>query len=130
MQAPFIAKPNKFQSVTARKPLKCQRKLISVSHFTGYAKGHTKFSETMHREVYCRLRRIWTCHFRGWQIYEETQFPPHPTLSAEPVFHFRSPGIDYQPGGQVRQPYLSYRPARLHRRNRFLGCLNVYKYGL
>ncbi len=36
----------------------------------------------------------------------------------------------------VRQPYLSYRPARLHRlaesipRNRFLGSINVYKYGL
>jgi hypothetical protein len=23
-----------------------------------------------------RLRRIWTFHFRGWQIYVETQFPP------------------------------------------------------
>jgi hypothetical protein len=36
----------------------------------------------------------------------------------------------------VRQPYLSYRPARLHRlaesmpRSRFLGFINVYKYGL
>ncbi len=35
-----------------------------------------------------------------------------------------------------RQPYLSYRPARLHRlaesipRNRFLGFINLYKYGL
>jgi hypothetical protein len=26
-----------------------------------------------------------------------------------------SPGIDSQPGGPVRQPYLTYRPARLHR---------------
>jgi hypothetical protein len=25
-----------------------------------------------------------------------------------------SPGIDSQPGGSVRQPYLTYRPARLH----------------
>jgi hypothetical protein len=39
------------------------------------------------------------------------------------------------PGGPVRQPYLSYRPAMLHRlaesnpRNRFLVSLNVYKYG-
>ncbi len=34
-----------------------------------------------------------------------------------PVFInlFRSPGIDSQPGGLVRQPYLAYRPARLHR---------------
>ncbi len=56
----------------------------------------------------------------------------------EPVFVdlLRSPGIDFQPGGPVRQPYLSYRLARLHRlaesipRNRFLGSINVYKYGL
>jgi hypothetical protein len=47
-----------------------------------------------------------------------------------------SPGIDSQPGGPVRQPYLTYRPARLHRLaksiswNRFLGSLNVYKYGI
>ncbi len=27
----------------------------------------------------------------------------------------RSPGIDSQPGGPVRNPYLTYRPARLHR---------------
>ncbi len=53
----------------------------------------------------------------------------------EPVFVIllRSPGIDCHPGGPVPQPYLSYRPARLHRpaesipRNRFLGSLNVYK---
>ncbi len=37
----------------------------------------------------------------------------------------RSPGVDSQPDGPVRQPYLSYRPAMLHRqvesnpRNRF-----------
>ncbi len=43
----------------------------------------------------------------------------------------RSPGIDSQPGGPVRQPYLSYRPARLHRLvESLLGYLNVYKYGL
>ncbi len=46
------------------------------------------------------------------------------------------PGIDFQPGGPVRQPYFSYRPVRLHTltksipRNRFLGSINVYKYGL
>ncbi len=44
--------------------------------------------------------------------------------------------IDSQPGGPVRQPNLSYRPARLYLlvesipRYRFLGSLNVYKYGL
>ncbi len=41
-----------------------------------------------------------------------------------------------QPGGPVQQPCLSYRPARLHGlaesipRNRFLGSINIYKYGL
>jgi hypothetical protein len=57
---------------------------------------------------------------------------------AEPVFvdHLRSPGIDSQPGGPVRQPYFSYRPAEPHKlaesisRNRFLGSINDYKYGL
>ncbi len=56
----------------------------------------------------------------------------------EPVFVnlLRSPGIDPQPGGTVRQPYLLYRRARLQRlresipRKRFLGSINVYKYGL
>ncbi len=48
----------------------------------------------------------------------------------------KEPRIDSQPGGPVRQPYLLYRLARLHRlaesipRNRLLGSLNVYKYGL
>ncbi len=49
---------------------------------------------------------------------------------------YMSPGIDSQHGGLLRQPYLSYWPARLHRlaksipRNRFLGSIKVYKYGL
>ncbi len=53
-------------------------------------------------------------------------------ICTEPVFVnlLRSPGIDSQPGGTVRQPYLTYWPARLHRLaklirwNRFLGSLN------
>jgi hypothetical protein len=57
---------------------------------------------------------------------------------SEPIFAdlLWSPGIDSQPGGPVRQPYFSYRPARLHRlakpipRSRFLGSINVNKYGL
>jgi hypothetical protein len=45
-------------------------------------------------------------------------------------------GIYSQPGEPARQPYFSYRPARLYRlvktipRNRFLSSINVYKYGL
>ncbi len=46
-------------------------------------------------------------------------------------------GIDSQPGGgPVRQPYKTYRLARLHRLaesvpwDRFLGSLSVYKFGL
>jgi hypothetical protein len=48
----------------------------------------------------------------------------------------RSLGIDSQPGGSVRQPYLTCRPAGLHRLaesiplNRFLGSFNVYKFEL
>ncbi len=61
-------------------------------------------------------------------------------MQPEPVFVdiLRSPGIDFQPGGPVRQPYLSYWlvATRLHRmaesipRNRLLGSINFYKYGL
>ncbi len=50
---------------------------------------------------------------------------------------FKIPEIDSQPGGPVRQLYLSYMPARrLPRlsesipRNRSLGSLKIYKYGL
>ncbi len=63
---------------------------------------------------------------------------PPPPFIPEPVFVdlFRSPGIDSKPAGPVRQPYFSYRPARLYRlaksmpEIRFLGPINVYKYGL
>jgi hypothetical protein len=56
---------------------------------------------------------------------------------AEPVLVnlLRSPGIDSQPG-PVRQPYLSCRSTMTKQlaewipRNRFLGSVNVYKYGL
>ncbi len=67
-------------------------------------------------------------------------FSRQQTQPAEPAFVnlFRSPGIDSQSGGPLRQPYLSYRPAiyGLHRlaesvpRNRFLGSISDYKYGL
>ncbi len=65
--------------------------------------------------------------------------PSIPALSSsEPVFLnlLKCPGIDSQPGGSVRQPYLTYRPVRLCSLaesihwNRFLGSLNDYKYGL
>ncbi len=56
----------------------------------------------------------------------------------EPVFVnlLRCPEINSHHGGPVRQPYLMYRPARLHwmvesiPRNWFLDGINVYKYGL
>jgi hypothetical protein len=37
-------------------------------------------------------------------------------MGPEPEFVnlLRSPGIDFQPGGPVRQPYLTYKPARLY----------------
>ncbi len=52
------------------------------------------------------------------------------------LYTLRSPGIDSQPGRPARKPYLSYRLARPLRpaesipRNRFLGTINVYIYGL
>jgi hypothetical protein len=48
-------------------------------------------------------------------------------LKPEFVNHWRSPGIDSQPGRPVQQPYMTYRPTTGYR---FLGFLNVYKFGL
>jgi hypothetical protein len=43
----------------------------------------------------------------------------------------RSQVTDSQLGGPVRQPHLTYRPARLHRLAESIpGSLNVYKFGL
>ena len=78
---------------------------------------------------------------RRWVMissYNQAIMHMHFKIASEPVFVnlIRSPGIDSQPTGPVRQPYLSYRPAGLQRlaesipRNRFLGSINVYKYGL
>jgi hypothetical protein len=73
--------------------------------------------------------------------FSPSPYPPseiHFYDRSEPVFAdlLWGPGIDFQPGGPVRQPYVSYRHVRQHRlaksipRKRFLGSLNVYKYGL
>jgi hypothetical protein len=35
---------------------------------------------------------------------------------------YKEPGIDSQLGGSVRQPYLTYRPARLHRLAESIPC--------
>jgi len=48
---------------------------------------------------------------RSRRIDSKEQIPPEPVY----VNLLRSPGIDSQPGGPVRQPYLSYWHARLHR---------------
>ncbi len=99
------------------------------------------------RYLYCILS------LTTWRFFTFSQFVPlwfNPWLgpkekgrvaiceTTEPVFAnlLRSPRIDSQTGGMVRQPYLLYRPARLHRlaksipRNRFPGSFNVIKYGL
>ncbi len=56
------------------------------------------------------------------------------STEAEFVNLLRSPGIDSQLGGPVRKGYLTYWPARLLAEsipwNRFLGSLNIYKFGL
>ncbi len=47
------------------------------------------------------------------RVTEEVQYK----VPSDPEFVnlLRSPGIDSQLGGLARQPYLTYRPARLHR---------------
>ncbi len=102
--------------------------------------------------LYCTVNWVyrhvqWTGRTGGTVLYSvlvcrTVQCPvvgvPRLVYRPAPVFVdlLRSPGIDFQPGGPVRQPYLSYRPTRLHRlaesisRNLFLGSINVYKYGL
>jgi hypothetical protein len=58
--------------------------------------------------------------FCGWDLAEwlvrTSDSPCCSRNCPEPVFVniLRSPGIDSQPGRPVRQPYLSYLPARLH----------------
>jgi hypothetical protein len=60
----------------------------------------------------------------------------HPKLLENyPEFEFvnqlMSPVIDSQPGRPVHQPCLTYGPpGYIDWRNRFLGSLNVYKFGL
>jgi hypothetical protein len=57
----------------------------------------------------------------------------HVFFISEPKFVnlLRSPGIDSEPSGLVKQPYLTYWPARLHRLsesipwNRFFGSIPV-----
>jgi hypothetical protein len=48
-------------------------------------------------------------------------------IEAEPEFVnlLWSPGIDFQPGGPVRQPYLTSRTARLHSFETVPGLLKV-----
>ncbi len=69
----------------------------------------------------------------GWQYLFTRNKGEQGSSEPEFVNLLRSPGINSQPGRPVRQPYLTYRPARLYTvgcRNRFLGSLNVYKFGL
>ncbi len=81
--------------------------------------------------LYVQCTKIW--RRSGWEYEGAYMY-----MYTEPVFVnlVRSPGIDSHPCGPERQSHFSYRPARIHRlaesipRNRFLGSLNVYKYGL
>jgi hypothetical protein len=80
------------------------------------------------------------CKGKGWFInkYDIALGSSVAKPLPEPVFVIllRSLGIDSQPDGPVRQPYLTYWASRLHRLaesipwNRFLGLGNVYIYGL
>ncbi len=65
-------------------------------------------------------------HLTPWFLYNSSTFPA--SILSEPVFVnlLRSPGIDSQPGGPVRQPYLTGPSGGIDS----LGSLNVYKFGL
>ncbi len=77
------------------------------------------------------------CYWRPSHWYPPLNCPfPSVNRCAEPIFVnlLRSTEIESQPGGPVRQPYLSFEPVRPQAtesipRNRFLGSINVYKYG-
>ncbi len=75
-----------------------------------------------------------SCMSRSPSVYSTTdQCNIHET--SEPVFvnFLRSPGIDSQPGGPAQQTLFAGPAARRQHtvgRNRFLGFINVYKYGL
>jgi hypothetical protein len=73
----------------------------------------------------------------GRRVFRETMQKIYiPRTEPEFVNILRSLGIDSQPGRPVRQPYLTHWPARLHRLaesipwDRFLGSLNVFKFGI
>ncbi len=67
-------------------------------------------------------------------IFPSDQSPNFKATEPEFVNLLRGSGKDFQPGGPVQQPYLTYRHARLHRLaesipwKRFLGFFNVFKY--
>jgi hypothetical protein len=75
--------------------------------------------------------------------YPTSLSPPPPQLLTFPPLHraricrsFKETRYRFSAWRAGTKPYLSYWPARLHRlaksipRNRFLGSINVYKYGL
>ncbi len=59
--------------------------------------------------MFCLISSISECKERQSSLLVEGVSEP------EFVNLLRSPGIDSQPGGPVRQPYLKYRPAWLHK---------------
>jgi hypothetical protein len=83
-----------------------------------------KFSHRQMKMILHKITERWKIPFVQWPT-DETE--------REFVNLLRSPGIDTQPGGPVRQPYLTYRPAGLYRLaesilcNRILSSLSVYK---
>jgi hypothetical protein len=101
-------------------PLLCVSYLFNSNMHIVYVVQGTKL---------CRLpKNTWPLVIIG--MSPSINFPAYSTLHiSEPVFVdlLTSPRIDSHPGGPERQPYLSYRPASLHRlaksipRNRFLG---------
>ncbi len=79
-----------------------------------------KFMEKRYQIVACRRTEYSApplSHINRFTVTLQRPFSSLQRQSAEPVFLnlLRIPGIDSQSDGPVRQLYLSYRPAMLHR---------------
>jgi hypothetical protein len=121
---PFSLVGNRFISLVDGD---CVCSLGSQSNYLGLRKNPSRLLKISADPWIFHLKTTWTLFFFS-------SFPSW--LEPVSVNLYRSPGIDSQPGGPVQKPYLTYRPARLHRLaesvswNRFLGSLNINKFGL
>ncbi len=102
-------------------------KFLSVSLFISFPQK---------AEVYYDIS-LFTSNFLERTVAKFSVVPPmigsYTLRYTEPVFVnlLRSPGIDSQPGGPVRQSmFRTCPPGYINWRNRFQSSIKVYKYGL